>query len=78
VVAFHIPALTEVVEDGRSGILVEPRDVRRFAHDVIQVANQPALMRAMGERGQQIVQEKFDIRRNVKKLESLYEQVLAK
>jgi len=76
VVAFHIPSLEEIVENGRSGILVDSRDVQRFAQAVTELASKPTLMRAMGERGRQIVRRKFDIRKNVRKLESLYERIL--
>ena len=77
VVAFRIPGLEEVMEDGHSGIMVEPRDLSQFANVVVQMARHKSLTRSMGDRGQQIVRGKFDIRSNTKKLENLYERVLA-
>lgn len=76
VVAFHLPALSEIVEDGLSGVLVTPRDPVAFARAVLSVAGQRKTVRAMGERGSAIVREKFDIRTNTRKLEALYGQLL--
>ena len=76
VVAFRIPGLEEVMEDGKSGLVVEPRDVFQFGNAVVQMARHQSLASSMGERGQQIVREKFDIRNNTKKLEDLYERLL--
>lgn len=75
-VAFDIPALREVVRDGHSGVLIEGRNVRRFAEIIIDLAEHSDITRNMGERAQQIVKEKFDIRQNIKSLEAIYQKML--
>lgn len=76
VVAFDIPSLKEVVEDGFSGILVRERNVNKFAESIIQLAENPEIARKMGERSQKIVRERFDIRQNVKSLQVVYQKML--
>lgn len=76
VVAFRLPSLEEIVEDGLSGMLIDDRDEARFAEVVVQLASDPERIQAMGSRGQEITREKFDIRRTIRELETLYEKVL--
>ena len=75
-VAFDIPALREVIRDGYSGVLVEGRNVGRFAESIIELAENYDAARNMGERARQTVQREFDIRQNVKGLEALFERML--
>lgn len=77
VAAFDIPSLREVVQDGRSGVLLEGRNIEGFAKAIIQLADNREEALGMGVRAQRFVQQKFDIRQNVKNLEGLYEKMLA-
>ncbi len=78
VVAFDIPSIRELVEDGNTGILVRERNIVLFAESVAQLAEHPDTARNMGERAQQIVQSKFDIRQNVKGLEAIFKRMLVR
>lgn len=76
VVAFDIPSIREVVKDGYTGILVRERNIVLFAESIVQLAEHPDIARSMGERAQQIVQEKFDIQQNMKGLEAIFKRML--
>ena len=76
VVAFDIPALREIIKDGHSGILVKGRNFDQFAEVIIWLAEHPKIAQEMGEKAQQIVRMKFDIRQNVKSLEAVYKKML--
>lgn len=76
VVAFDIPSLKEVVQDQYNGFLVNERNVEKFAEAVIQLAKHPEIAREIGSRGREIVSERFDIRKNINSLESIYEKML--
>jgi len=76
VVAARIPTLEEVVEDGRSGILVEPNSGFALAQGVLDVVSEPERAQAMGRWGRQIVERRFDIRQTAKCLEDIYLSVL--
>jgi glycosyltransferase involved in cell wall biosynthesis len=73
-VASDVGPIPEVVEHGRSGLLVRPGDPDALAEALVTLLQQPELSRRMGERGRQIVREKFDIRQNVRALQALYSE----
>lgn len=75
-IASNITAIPEVVEDGRSGILVEPQRPDQLGNVILSLIDDPGRRQAMGVRGRQIVQEKFSINVNVQFLENLYERVV--
>lgn len=75
-VASGVGPIPEVVEHGKSGLLVPSQSPDALARAIIQLVKDPALARAMGQRGRQIAAEKFSISRNVKQLEELYLQIL--
>ena len=76
VVAFDIPALREIIIDGQTGTLVRGRNTDQLAEAVIHQVEHPEIARTMGEKGRQVVQERFDIRQNMKSLEAIYEKML--
>ena len=76
-IASNITAIPEVVEDGRSGILVEPQRPDQLANAVLSLINDPKRRQAMGARGRQIVEETFSINVSIRLLENLYERVVA-
>lgn len=56
VVASRLPGLCELVEDGRTGLLVEPRNVAQLAAAMQQMAQDRALRRRMGDSARASVQ----------------------
>ncbi len=62
VVALGQAAVPEIVEDGVTGMVVEPGDQRAFAEAVRALVADPALGRRRGEAGRARVLERFDVR----------------
>lgn len=60
VVAAATGGLTEIVEDGKTGLLVPPRDACGLAKAIIRLANSESERIRMGENGRVMVHEKFD------------------
>jgi glycosyltransferase involved in cell wall biosynthesis len=58
-VSTRVGAIPEVVEDGKTGLLVPPGDPEKFAQAVISLLNDSELMKKMGLAGKQKVREKF-------------------
>ena len=77
VVASNCGPIPEVVEDGASGDLVEPSNAEALAEAVLRLLEAPERAREMGQRGRQIVKEKFDIRASVRGLERIYLSILS-
>jgi glycosyltransferase involved in cell wall biosynthesis len=72
VVATRVGALAEMVEDGSTGYLVEPRDATALASAVLRMLDTPGAVAAMGARARRLVERKFDIAKSARALEQLY------
>ena len=66
----------EVVEEGKSGLFVNSQDPAKFASAVVDLCEDRQAMTQMGQRGRDIVEDKFDIRKNVRLMEALYLECL--
>ena len=76
VIATRVGGLVEVIEDGKTGILVPPGDVGSLCMAIKQLIENPEMRKEMGEAGKKRVEEKFDILVNVRKTEQLYLECL--
>lgn len=74
VVATNVGGIPEVVKNGKSGILVEPRDYRAIADAVMRLLENVSLRKEMGRRGREIVERKFGLDRMIEDYENLYLQ----
>jgi len=59
VVASAIGGIREQIEDGRTGLLVEPSDLRAFGEGVSGLLDDPYRAERMGEAAQMRVREMF-------------------
>ena len=75
VVASDLPALREVVEHGRSGLLVPPRSPQAIADAVAAVLDAPDRAQSMGARGRTIFEERFTLERSALRMVALYRSV---
>ena len=73
IVATRVGGIPELVTDDLSGFLVKRGDPAAAAEKLDRLANDPNLRRKLGEAGRRIVQEKFDLKRNVAQLIRLYD-----
>jgi glycosyltransferase involved in cell wall biosynthesis len=71
VVASDLPALREVVENGRSAYLVPPADPAALAGRIAQLLGDPVRARAMGSHGRGVFQAKFTIERSAERMVEL-------
>jgi glycosyltransferase involved in cell wall biosynthesis len=77
VVSTRAGALPEVVgEDGRSGLLVPPRDSRTLARAIEQLLDRPEQRAAMGEAGRRRVLEHFTWKRAAERTVEVYREVI--
>jgi glycosyltransferase involved in cell wall biosynthesis len=72
VVATNITGIPELVLDGKTGILVESKDVNGMARALLSLYENPELRREMGKQGREWVLEDFTLDGNVKKLSELF------
>lgn len=76
VVATNGGGVPEIVEDGRTGILVPMGDVQAMAEAISQILSDPVEARAMGIRARQRVVDHFTLQQTARRVEAVYEEVL--
>src|SRR5712691_4797457 len=64
VVASRISGIPELVDDGRSGLLVPPGDAEALAAAIRRLHDDPALRERLGAAARERIQAGFDLRRN--------------
>jgi glycosyltransferase involved in cell wall biosynthesis/GT2 family glycosyltransferase len=77
VVATDIAGPSDIVADGETGFLVPAGDIKAMAEKIVYLLNNPDIAKRMGEVGRKRAQELFDIKKQVKKIEAIYEEVLS-
>jgi glycosyltransferase involved in cell wall biosynthesis len=77
VVASRLGGVAELVEDGRTGILVPPRDRGALADAMVRVLTDPPLARAMGEAGYAASLRRFAREPILREVMGVYARVLA-
>ncbi len=74
VVATAVSGTPELVDEGRTGLLVPPGDVKALGNALIRVSADPVHQERMGQAGRKCVCETFGIERMVQELEEYYER----
>jgi glycosyltransferase involved in cell wall biosynthesis len=78
VVATRVGGASEAVIDGETGFLVESGDDKTMAKRIVELLQNPEKAKRFGERGRQIVEEKFTLAAQLTKTLELYEGLLVK
>jgi glycosyltransferase involved in cell wall biosynthesis len=76
VVASDVGGLRELVQDGRTGFLVEAGAPSRFAEKIRLLLDNPELRASMGAAGRQRAYEEFSLEQMVTKTAALYDSLL--
>ena len=76
VVATDVPGTRMLVQPGKTGLLVEYDHVEGLVYALIQVMENPALAKRLGQAGQRLVQSAFDERLVVERILQVYDHVL--
>ncbi len=71
-VAVNVGGVSEAVEHGVSGILIDTHDEEAFATAVVQLFENEALQAKMGENAYELVKSEFDEIRNAQKFIAIY------
>ena len=77
VVATAVGGITEIVDDGRTGILVAPRDPVALAKAIVAVIRDPVLARTLGDAGRTSARAGFPAERMVRAVEDLYVEAMS-
>jgi glycosyltransferase involved in cell wall biosynthesis len=77
VVASAVGGILEVVEDGKTGVLVPPANPEALAAALNRVLGNPALGRSMGQAGRRRVEEQFSWASVAERTEQVYADAIA-
>lgn len=76
VVGSDIGSVREVVEDGKTGVLVPSQDLPRLADAIDRLLADPARRESMGAAGRRRVEQHFDARIMYERTEAIYRKLL--
>ena len=68
IVASRLDQIGEVLEHGRTAVLVAPGDAEQLAAGILQLTNDSALARRLGENARQVVLERYTWKHNVERV----------
>ncbi|MCM8784623.1 MAG: glycosyltransferase family 4 protein [Candidatus Omnitrophica bacterium] len=72
IVATNVGGISELVREGKTGILVSPRNAEELAKAIMRLLKDDKLRRKMGKNGRLFVKDKFSIQNCVSGYKSLY------
>ena len=78
VVATRVEGTEDVVEDGRTGLLVPPGDTPGLVNSILKLLDHPALAAEQGQAAQAHVRRHFPLETMVRRHEELYIELLAR
>jgi len=76
VVTTRVDGIVEIVEDGRSGFLVPPRDSHALAEALQALLGDAVLRERMGKEGRTIALQRFTMERIASRVADLYRELL--
>lgn len=78
IVASNVGGIRDLIEDGKNGILVSPRDSNALRKAISRLIRNKKLAEGLGKIGKMEVYPDFDASTMVKKIDNLYESLLSK
>jgi glycosyltransferase involved in cell wall biosynthesis len=75
VVASDIGGVSEAIQNGKSGILVEPNNVELLKDAMLKLIKNPEERKQMGKAGREYVLKNYNLENNVSLFENLYQNV---
>lgn len=78
VIVSRAGGLSEAVVNGVTGIVLDPGDPCQLSKAILRLLKDEKLRATMGESAKRLTEEKFDIQKNVKKMEEVFLEALSK
>jgi glycosyltransferase involved in cell wall biosynthesis len=78
VISYDVDGAREVVEDGLTGILLPPKEVKGLAEAILKLLGDGALRERLTRAGRDRVRDRFDEKKMVRQIEEVYEELTAK
>ena len=76
VLTSNILPMSDIVEDQKTGYVIEPHDGKKWAEYIIRLIKEPETSQKMGEAGYKVLKEKYNQEIFYQKMISMYQSVL--
>lgn len=77
-VSTEVGGIPEIIEDGRTGLLVPKGSAQLLAKRIIELLQNPSRAAELASNGRRMAHERFSAEKMIKATEAVYEEVLAK
>lgn len=78
VVACSVGGVPDIIEDGKDGILIPPKNTDELKNALLDLISNPLKAKELGENGRQKVLEKYSVEKNIDKLMKIYGELTEK
>ena len=78
IISTKVGGIPKIVYDGKNGYCCNPGDIDSMAEHLIHLLSDDCLRKNMGSASYKIIEKKYSLDQHIRKLESLYEEVLKK
>ncbi len=75
VIATQVGGIPEIIEDGVSGLLVEPKDPYAIRNALEKLLDNPALRKSLGQNLSKVVKQKFSLDKMIEETEKIYSNI---
>lgn len=75
VVGTNVVGISEIIKDGETGLLAKAKNPADLADKITRLIKDPKLAKKLAERGNKMVKEKFDIIKQIKKIEGVFNKL---
>jgi glycosyltransferase involved in cell wall biosynthesis len=76
VIASRFGGLPEIIVDGVTGVLVDPRDTDGFGRAIVTLVNNKSLRKNMGLKGRKRAEKKYKWNNTIEKMLAIYDQMI--
>ena len=78
VLVSDIPPMSDIIQNNKTGLIIDPHDENKWAESIIQLIKNPSLSDEMGKAGNQILKAKYNQELFYERLLKMYNDVLTK
>jgi len=78
VIVSDIPPMSDIIENNKTGLVIDPYDEKRWAEKIIQLINNPSISDEMGKAGNQVLKAEYNEELFYERLLKMYNYVLTK
>ena len=75
IVTTNVGGIPQLVDEGKSGYMVEPGDINGFAKSILSLIGDDELIYNMGKEGLEKANEKYSLDKHLEKVGTLYKSV---